>query len=59
MPFGKYEGRTVPQVLFKDPDYFFGFSGKGFSRAHWRCEANRWQKKLAESGSRESPPKRS
>jgi len=20
---GKYEGKTLPQVLFKDPDYFF------------------------------------
>ena len=29
MPFGKYEGRTLPQVLFKDPDYFFWLLRKG------------------------------
>jgi hypothetical protein len=23
MPFGKYEGRTLPEILFVDPDYFF------------------------------------
>ena len=23
MPFGKYEGRTLPEILFADPDYFF------------------------------------
>jgi len=23
MPFGMYEGRTLPEILFADPDYFF------------------------------------
>lgn len=23
MPFGKYEGLTLPQVLFTDPDHFY------------------------------------
>jgi hypothetical protein len=27
MPFGKYEGRTLPEVLFADPDYFFWLRG--------------------------------
>src|SRR5215469_13442206 len=29
MPFGKYAGRTLPQLLFKDPDYFFWLLQKG------------------------------
>jgi hypothetical protein len=27
MPFGKYKGLTLPQVLFVDPDYFFWLRG--------------------------------
>jgi hypothetical protein len=27
MPFGKYRGLTLPQVLFVDPDYFFWLEG--------------------------------
>jgi hypothetical protein len=27
MPFGKYTGLTLPQVLFTDPDYFFWVTG--------------------------------
>jgi hypothetical protein len=27
MPFGKYTGLTLPQVLFTDPDYFFWVRG--------------------------------
>jgi hypothetical protein len=27
MPFGKYEGRTLPEILFADPDYFFWLRG--------------------------------
>jgi uncharacterized protein (DUF3820 family) len=27
MPFGKYQGLTLAQVLFVDPDYFFWLRG--------------------------------
>jgi hypothetical protein len=27
MPFGRYRGLTLPQVLFTDPDYFFWIRG--------------------------------
>jgi hypothetical protein len=27
MPFGKYQGLTLPQILFADPDYFFWLKG--------------------------------
>jgi hypothetical protein len=27
MPFGKYEGWTLPEILFSDPDYFFWLRG--------------------------------
>jgi hypothetical protein len=27
VPFGKYQGLTLPQVLFVDPDYFFWLEG--------------------------------
>ena len=27
MPFGKYQGLTLPEVLFADPDYFFWLRG--------------------------------
>src|SRR5215469_1570395 len=27
LPFGKYTGLTLPQVLFTDPDYFFWVKG--------------------------------
>jgi len=28
--FGKYEGKTLPQVMFKDPDWFFHGDEKGY-----------------------------
>ena len=28
--FGKYEGKTLPQVMFKDPDWFFNGYEKGY-----------------------------
>jgi hypothetical protein len=27
MPFGRYQGLTLPEVLFADPDYFFWLKG--------------------------------
>jgi hypothetical protein len=27
MPFGRYQGLTLPQILFADPDYFFWLKG--------------------------------
>jgi len=40
--FGKYEGKTLPQVLFNDPDWFFWAVDEGAfsSRPHLQREAN-------------------
>src|SRR6516165_8873832 len=45
MPFGKYEGRTLPQVLFKDPDYFFWLLRKGALKGVLAIQAKRLAKK--------------
>jgi uncharacterized protein (DUF3820 family) len=45
MPFGKYEGRTLPQVLFKDPDYFFWLLRKGFLNGALAIQAKQLAKK--------------
>ena len=29
LEFGKYAGKTLPQVMFNDPDWFFGAFGEG------------------------------
>jgi uncharacterized protein (DUF3820 family) len=45
MPFGKYEGRTLPQVLFKDPDYFFWLLRKGVLKGALAMQAKQLAKK--------------
>jgi uncharacterized protein (DUF3820 family) len=45
MPFGKYEGRTLPQVLFKDPDYFFWLLQKGDLKGALGMQAKQLAKK--------------
>jgi uncharacterized protein (DUF3820 family) len=45
MPFGKYEGRTLPQVLFKDPDYFFWLLQKGDLKGALAMQAKQLAKK--------------
>ena len=45
MPFGKYEGRTLPQVLFKDPDYFFWFLREGALKRALAIQAKQLAKK--------------
>src|SRR6516165_3134290 len=45
MPFGKHEGRTLPQVLFKDPDYFFWLLRKGVLKGALAIQAKHLAKK--------------
>ena len=45
MPFGKYEGRTLPQVLFKDADYFFWLLREGALRGALAMQAKHLAKK--------------
>ena len=45
MPFGKYEGRTLPQVLLKDPDYFFWLLREGALKGALAIQAKRLAKK--------------
>ena len=45
MPFGKYEGRTLPQVLFKDPDYFFWLLREGTLKGALAIQAKQLAKK--------------
>jgi hypothetical protein len=45
MPFGKYEGRTLPQVLFKDPDYFFWLLREGILKGALAMQGKQVAKK--------------
>ena len=47
LPFGKHKGKTLPQVMFTDPDWFFYTYGKGYfnARGNLRIEANEIFKK--------------
>ena len=46
IPFGKYEGRTLPQVLFKDPDYFFWLLREGVLKGALAMQAKHLAKKV-------------
>ena len=38
--FGKFKGKTLPQVVFVDPDYFFWLHGKNILHGRLRQEAD-------------------
>ena len=46
MSFGKYTGLTPPQVLFKDPDYFFWLLRKGALEGALAIQAKQLAKKV-------------
>ena len=39
LPFGKHQGKTLPEVLFHDPDWFFWAAEKEFLSGRLRTEA--------------------
>lgn len=44
--FGKYEGKTLPQVLFTDPDWFFWACEEGVLEQHgYKAEAEKLKKR--------------
>lgn len=45
--FGRHSERTLPQIIFSDPDWFFWAIEKGFSKikAHWPPKLKRCMKK--------------
>jgi hypothetical protein len=36
--FGKHAGKTIPQILFTDPDWFFWFMKQGTFRSRYLQE---------------------
>ena len=45
MPFGKYAGRTLPQILFKDADYFFWLLREGVLKGALATESEQLARK--------------
>lgn len=45
--FGKYKGKSLPQIMFSDPDWFFYAYSEGYfnSKGNLRIEANEISKK--------------
>jgi hypothetical protein len=56
MPFGKYEGRTLPQVLLRDPDYFFWLVREGVLKGALAMQAKQLAKKACRLKIPREPP---
>lgn len=41
LPFGKYKGKTLPQIVFADPDWFFWVVAVGFKSGALAVEAEK------------------
>jgi hypothetical protein len=50
LEFGKYKGKTLPQVLFSDPDWFFWAVGEGIfqKRPELRAQAEELRRKATQ-----------
>ncbi len=58
LTFGKHKGKTLPQVLFADPEYFFWAYEERVFKGGLAAEAEELAKRL-ESASRRTPQKNS